>query len=242
MTYSKSRTHADWAVLVAQSHRLSDPGFRAEAFAFARQLCARARSNVERLVEDLSQAGYVFAFPDRAHVPDDGRSPEWISEFERLGVHLPIFLQVWIAEVGSVNLMGSHSSWPESGYSGLPPSKGGVWYTDPLVLELDREHLRSEYEDWCWRVNENGPAEAGPFQLEIAPDHIHKANVSGGLPYAIDTTSPSVDTLLLNARDCTSLFHHVHNAFVWGGFPGFAYIETQLPEPAASLCTNLLPL
>ncbi len=241
MNYSKSRMHTEWAFLVAQAHRLPDPEFRTTAVKLARQLCARARFNVERLVQGLSQGGYVFAFPDEVHVPDDGRASEWISEFERLGVYLPIFLQAWITEVGSVNLMGSHPSWPESGYSGLPPSNGGIWYTDPLVLGLDREYLKSEYEDWCWFVDKDGPAEAGPFRLAIAPDHIHKANVSGGPPYAIDTTAPSVDTLLLNARDCTSLFHHVHNAFFWGGFPGFAYIDAQLPEPAASIRATLLP-
>ncbi|HKB59037.1 MAG TPA: hypothetical protein VKC56_03235 [Gallionellaceae bacterium] len=209
---------------------------------FARHLCARARSNVEYLVQGLSQAGYVFAFPDEVHVPDDGQASEWISEFERLGVYLPIFLQAWITEVGSVNLMGSHPGWPESGYADLPPREADIWYADPLVLQLDREYLKSEYDDWRWFVEEDGPAEAGPFQLSIAPDYVHKANISGGPAYSIDTTVPAVDTLLLNARDCTSLFYHVHNAFLWGGFPGFAYLEAALPEPAASIRANLLPL
>jgi hypothetical protein len=206
VNYSQSRMHTDWAVLVAQAERLSDQAFRSEAFGFARQLCARARSNIERLVQGLSRAGYVFAFPDRAHVPDDGHSPDWVSEFERLGVHLPIFLQAWVAEVGSVNLMGSHPSWPESGYSGLPPSEAGVWYTDALVLELDRDSLESEYEDWRSRVEEDGRDEVGPFHLAIAPDHIHKANVSEGLPYAIETTVASVDTLLLTGASAPACF------------------------------------
>jgi hypothetical protein len=157
-------------------------------------------------------------------------------------VHLPVFLQAWAVEVGSVNLMGSHPSWPESGYSGLPPADAEVWYTDPFVLEIDADSLRSEYEEWCWQTKEYGSGETGPFHLDIAPDHIHKTNISGGPPYAVDTSLPSVDTLLLNARDCTSLFHHVHNAFAWGGFPGLAYMGSSLPEPAASLREKLVPL
>ncbi len=225
----------DWAVMVGQAHRLPDPGFKTEAMTIARGLCAEIRAKVEILVSELIATGYVFAFPDCVHVTNVGDLSEWNEAADHLGIHLPVFLQAWIVEVGSVNLMGSHPAWPKSAYSGIGTNGNDVWYTDALVLEVGLEHLRGEFEDWRLNAKEYGATEVGPFHWGLAPDYIHKANISGGLPYAIDMATPAVDTLLLNSPDCTSLFNHVSNAIWWGGFPGFRYIDATLPEIVVKL-------
>ena len=104
--------------------------------------------------------------------------------------------------------------------------------------------MEYQHNEWTWCVEQESLEVVGPFQLEFAPDHIHKANVSGGPPYAIETNAPTLDTLILNARDCSGLFYHVHvaNAFNWGGFPGFVHVDSGLPEPVLSLRKSLLPL
>lgn len=238
--YLRSKVRTDWGVMVSQAYRLSDKQFKTEAMKLARFFCARIRANVYQMTEVLSRSGYVFAFPNQVHVPYDGNALDWIAALENDGIYLPVFLQAWIAEVGSVNLMGSNPNWPKSGYSGIPNADADVWYTDPLVVEISESYLKSEYDNWRFQIDEQGQAEIGPFQLAIAPDHIHKANVSGGMPYAIDASSPSIDTLVLNARDCTSLFHHVANASAWGGFPGFNYIGDVIPEDVVTLRKNLV--
>ncbi len=158
----------DFAVMVGQPHRLPDPQFKTEAMTIARELCAEIRAKVEILVSELKAAGYVFAFPDCAHVTNVGDLSEWNEAADHLGIHLPVFLQAWIVEVGSVNLMGSHPAWPKSAYSGIGTNGNDVWYTDALVLEVGLEHLRGEFEDWRLNAKEYGATEVGPFHLETS--------------------------------------------------------------------------
>ena len=241
MTSSVSRLRTDWAVLAAQHYRLGEPTFREEAKEFARDVARRARENVERIIDVLAAAGYVFVHPDSVHrPPQDGKS-HWFRELEEKGVHVPLILEAWMIEVGSVNLMGSLPSWPLSGYHGIEAEGEGIWYTDPLVVELDAADVRAEFEEWELSVSEEGREAVGPFQVSIAPDHIHKANVSGGLPYSVDTSRPALDALLFNCRDYSSVFHHVANAFSWGGFPGFAYEATEPPRLIAEIRRKLVP-
>ena len=237
-----SRIHTDWAVLVGQSHRLRDSDFRFQAYQLAADVCATFRDAIRLAVLELSASGYVFAQPETVFVPASEGATEWLRELESLGVHLPTILQAWAAEVGSVNLTGSHPDWAESGYVGLISGQQGSWLADPLVLEIDREWAFSQYDEWRDAVDEDGAQEVGPFRFTISPDHIHKGNVSGGLPYSVATDAPSVDALLLNARDCTSIFYHVTNALAWGGFPGFAHIGAPLPASVGALRRRLAPL
>jgi hypothetical protein len=119
MNFSQGGKRTDWAVMVGQAYRLSDPVFKGKAFNLAREFCAEIRARVEILVLELKGAGYIFASPDRVHIASVGELSEWNRVAEHLAIHLPIFLQAWIAEVGSVNLTGSHPSWRKSAYSGI---------------------------------------------------------------------------------------------------------------------------
>src|SRR5258708_13204351 len=98
--------------MVGQAHRLPDPGFKTEAMTIARELCAEICAKVEILVSELKATGYVFAFPDCVHVTNVGDLSEWNEAAEHLQIHLPVFLQAWLVEVGSLNLMGSHPACP----------------------------------------------------------------------------------------------------------------------------------
>lgn len=234
----------NWASLVALDYRLRwDIGFRQEAHRIAREIMRTARENVERIVEHLVRIDYRFSEPDRIHLPPTKMATEWFADYESKGVYFPVSLQAWILEVGSVNFMGSHPNWPHPGYL-FQDSGAGVepWLTDPLVIDVPEDFIQQEYKDWQWRCDEDGSQQAGPFRIPIAPDDIHKANVSGGGPYEVPTELPAVDALVLNERHCVSLVSYLRMAFDWGGFPGFELIDERPAEFIASLKRGLLPL
>jgi hypothetical protein len=229
-----SRIHGDWSYLVSQSYKLVEPGFRKEVFQFASLMMARARVLIEGIVEDLLKEGYRFADPSRIHEPPDVGLLDCIKDFEQCEVYLPISLQAWLAVVGTVDLRGTHPGWPRPGYvfDDMSPTNDVV-YADPLVVYLSADYLGYLRREWEMNVRDEGARNVGPFNVSISPDHIHKANVSGGAPYEISTQTFAVDSLLFNERHCTSLTSYLRTSLIWGGFPGLEYSKYR--ETATAL-------
>lgn len=231
--------HVDWSCLVGESRRLREPAFRAEALRLSRRMMGRARDGIARIVDRLNAAGYRFVDPPRAHVGPEPGLEEWFRDQEARGIHVPMSMQGWLLEVGGVNLMGSHPEWPHPAYLFTQAETSeGVWYTDPLVVELSRESILEMHADWLYRRKEDGDYGAGPFRLEFAPDSLHKANVSGGPPYEVDAFEPLVDSLVHNDPRGQTFVAHVRDALAWGGFPGFRYIP-DAPEAAKRIAEPL---
>ncbi|MDY6937301.1 MAG: hypothetical protein SWY16_06510 [Cyanobacteriota bacterium] len=230
--YSLSRIHGDWALFVMQSHRLNDQRFCNEVLLFARQIMRRVRENIVRIVERLDADGYRFVDRNMAYKPPNPNTFEWIQILAEAGIYLPLSLQAWYLEVGSVNLMGSHPNWSKPGYLFDGEERtNDVWYTDPLfVTQMDEDYisylqdLRDEWRKYQ-ESNRYCRSKTYPFRIPIGLDRLHKANVSGGLPYEIDATLSKVDAFILNERNCTSFMGYIRLALQWGGFPGFLYIR-----------------
>jgi hypothetical protein len=170
----------------------------------------------------LARENYRFVEPQRVHTAPEAGTQEWIQEMEQKRVYLPISFQAWMLEVGSVNLMGSHPEWPKTGYA-FENETNDVTYADPLVVETSQSYFQYLHDEWLGAVEESGVGEVGPFSVDFAPDYFHKANISGGAPYALPAAAPAVDALVLYERGCVSFMRHVREAFWWAGFPGFAY-------------------
>jgi hypothetical protein len=80
--------------------------------------------------------GYVFRYPEQAHVFPLLDLDKRIEALEKHELTLPLLLRLWFELVGSVNLMGTHPKWSSSAYSTSDFSdETELWYTDPLVVE-----------------------------------------------------------------------------------------------------------
>jgi len=212
--------------MIGETFRYQYREFKTEALNHVRQVMRRVRKNIETIIANLSQDEYQFAFPENVLVPPDPNLFEWIGEYENKGIYIPLSLQAWLSEIGCVNLMGSHPKWEKPAYIFEDgPRTNDVWYTDPLVVFLTNDYVDYLYEEWKYHVEEKGLNEYGPFRLDIAPDHIHKANISGGLPFQVLADTPAVDAFLINERHCTSFLNYVRIAIARAGFPGFDYIN-----------------
>jgi hypothetical protein len=178
----------------------------ADAEEVCRLTMERARSNVGRLITMLPATGFKF------HRPDDElliairpAEVEELDRFEREVGPIPLALRVWMDIVGQVDLNGFNPSWD-------------IDILDPLVVQVPVDYVWSQYAMW-W--DDRGTEwDEGPFRVEIAPDWLHKANISGGAPYSMVVPDASVDSLLLWEPHQTTFVNYLRHSFEWAGFPG----------------------
>ena len=200
---------------------------RGSAEAVVREAMMRARTNVITIIERLREQGYRFGDPwndqgARApHAPPDDRTPAFVAWLEKRWGPIPMTARLWIEIVGDVSLLGTHPDWP----------KGLV--TDPLVVEFEykswpfaerdrraaRRHFKSEHDSWKFNLKEGG--DLGPFALDVAPDALHKTNISGGAPYGVLVPDASVDaTFRYDDGALLPFIEYLRLVFRCGGFPG----------------------
>jgi hypothetical protein len=145
---------------------------------------------------------------------------------EAAGGPMPISLRAWYEQVGGVSLNGSHPA--------INPkeSAGPSFPADPLEVAPLRE-----------LVNMIGIEEGeNKIGLWIAPDDLHKANVSGGEPYTITIPNASADAVFEYEWHNTTFVKYLRIAFQWGGFPGWEREKNPPREAIAKLSEGLLPL
>jgi hypothetical protein len=158
----------------------------------------------------------------RAHVPPPPDIHKRIADFETEYGTLPLSLRAFYAVVGEVNLIGRHPA--------IDPKDNTV-ATDPLVVyALDEGAV--EYDD----EDEEGES---PRAITIAPDDLHKANMSGGDPYEMAIPDLRADGELASERHGLFFVDYLRLSFRFGGFPGYDGIE-NVPAELAQLRAGLV--
>ena len=219
-----SRIHTDWAVLTAQNYRLSDMNFRIEVLGFAKQMMRKAGDEFKQIAEQLTGQGYRFASPEGPITAPDHDIADRIMDFQNRNVYVPIVLDAWLTEIGTVNLTGSHPEWSSPGYVFEDDTTTtNPLRTDAFVCEVTASYLDYLYDEW----QSLDADERSPFRIDFSPDYLHKANISGGPPYQLEARVPTIDSLVLNERHCTSFLGLVRLALRWRGFPGFEFISDE---------------
>lgn len=219
-----------WMELLGQGGRIRDePDDWAEAQAIAIATMARVRRNIERLRDGLPALGYRFKDPGRVlvSIPD---AREQVARVEAVMGPMPLALAVFWEMVGDVDLNGHHDSWPQE-------------LLDPLMVGLDADYFIATREDDIADAV-IGPDE--PFGLDFAPDPLHKANISGGAPYAIEVPNPAVDGLVLWEVHQTTFVNYLRTLIGMGGMGGFSSLvngglDPYRPEGMRELLATLEP-
>ncbi|PZS11307.1 MAG: hypothetical protein DLM55_01860, partial [Acidimicrobiales bacterium] len=117
---------------------------------------------------------------------------------------------------------------------------------DHLVIDTSVDYWQSEYEQW--EVDRGTEWDQGAFVLELAPDYLHKDEVSGGLPYAMASPNAGVDGLFLGEHHATTFTNYLRISFRLAGFPGWdrgeldgwAKNPKRLPPVLVDLAESLL--
>jgi len=225
-----------WAEMTSLGADLRDAPDWADAVAVARETMTRARTNVERLIELLPAGGYRFRQPREAVlVPPLADIDAQLQVFETKVGRLPLAVRAWYEHVGQVDLTGSHPDWDFE-------------YTDPLVLNTPLDYLAGEFE--IWEAEQGTEWDMGAFVVELGPDMLHKADVSGGTPYGIAVPNEGVDGLVLWERHQTTFVNYLRIAFAWAGLPGWdrgaldGWAQPSGPTPPLirEIADQLLPI
>ncbi len=180
---------------------------------------ARAAKVAESLKKSPLENKDVFDPPNK-------NTAEGLRKLESAaGGPLPISLRAWYEQVGGVSLMGSHDV--------INPIDQGPG--DPLVV--------ASLHELVGMIEMFGEDEDGGIGLWLAPDDLHKANVSGGSPYTITIPNAGADAPFENEFHNTTFVNYLRKAFEWGGFPGWEQSRNKAPhEFIAKLTEGLLPI
>ncbi len=204
-----------WNELQALGPEVRDSSHYAQALEVATETMRRVRRNCEIIVSRLNYMGYNFGkYPDGSiyqhqHEPLTHPSEALrasITELETEAGPLPISLVAFWQEVGAVDLIGAHPAWPNG--------------RDPLVIYSPDATLYELYED----------DEENELVGVLAPDDLHKDNVSGGHPYGFELPDDWADFSFLNERHNLLFVPYLRMAILeWGGFPGLDGAERFEP-------------
>jgi hypothetical protein len=75
-------------------------------------------------------------------------------------------------------------------------------------------------EEWEEQRRQPDPDLVEPFRLSLAPDYLHKANISGGAPYTIVLPFFGADPVFAYERHELPFVDYLRLSFRWAGFPG----------------------
>lgn len=210
--------HQAWDDLVRHAVFVSQhPDVVAEAQAVAEALMRRVRQNADAVRATLTQAGARLA---------DERAPAAFGETQRLVANtgpLPVALAAFWKVVGSIDLLPPYSRGDGYGYGECSLEAEGISLIalDPLSVDgVDADYLVDGFEENC-AESENDDVE--PLVFSVAPDYLHKQNISGGSSYQIELPPLNVfdalDPDVLNEAHATTLVGYLRACFEWGGFP-----------------------
>lgn len=218
-----------WNELLSLGSAVHQPQYFDQAQAVASETMRRVRRNCERIVNRLQSAGYRFGvyldgsrgyISDGPLIPPSQQSQIDIATLENQVGPIPLSLLAFWREVGAVDLVGMHPAWPS--------------LLDPLVV-YPPEAVLVDLEAW----QDHDASE--DFEGSLAPDILHKDNISGGEPYSVQLPDSSADFLLRYEQHELYFVPYLRVAILqWGGFPGLD--QNRQPFPfLANLLRHLEP-
>jgi hypothetical protein len=133
---------------------------------------------------------------------------------EITGAPLPVSLRAFWEVVGGINFVWDYERGgaPDLGVD-LPMEE-----MDPLCVDPP-EVVTRLFEEWEEQRSGVDPELADPFNLDLAPDYLHKANISGGGPYGIELPFLGADPVFANEAHQLPFVDYLRLCFRWAGFP-----------------------
>jgi hypothetical protein len=234
--YETGDVESVWSA--AESFARLNEDFRQEAEGVARLMMTRVRRNAEILAERLTQLGWKPLYGRMAGTPAERPFPGE-DQARALGAWpIPIALSAFWEIVGSINFVWDYYLGQEPDlFGGVPRLK-----LDPLCVD-GADRLPFLVEDWKDMIETGAVPVGGPFPLDLAPDHYHKANFSGGPPYGVMLPDDSGDPMFRGDDFAVRFVSYLRQSFRWAGFPGLALLQPnpRIADRVTELTKGLLP-
>jgi hypothetical protein len=210
--YLRGEHDAVWNEL--RSHEALGGDLLEEARAVAKETMKRVARGADLLSERLAALGWQPLYGELRTRP---RAEGWdvmrrIEEVTR--APLPLSIRAFWEVVGGVNFVWDYESGDaaELGVD-LPMDQ-----LDPLCV-YSPEDVTFLFEEWEEHRSGVDPEFADPFNLDLAPDYLHKANISGGGPYGIELPFLGADPIFAAEAHEIPFVDYLRLCFRWGGFP-----------------------
>jgi hypothetical protein len=146
--------------------------------------------------------------------PDDRAVFARIEEIS--GAPVPPTLLAFWRVVGGINWVWDYKAevaQPNLGFD-LEPEEHDALCVDALGV------ISYLFDEWIDENERYEPDLRHPLRIDLAPDYLHKANISGGAPYSIEASFPGADPLFADERHKLPFLDYLLLAFRWAGFPG----------------------
>ena len=221
--YLKGERAEVWKELVDLGAAALSDERAADALAVAYETMQRVEQNVQVLVRRLRAIGYKFA--NEPHTPPGKKSWKTIQKLNSEAGSIPLSLRAFYDVVGAVDFIGKHSAIDPMGAT-FAPDPLVVYGAEDALEELDGFELDADEE----------------MRIVIAPDDLHKANVSGGDPYSISVPAAVADAVVEFEPNSVHFVEYLRLVFAWGGFPGWKNGDAILPAEIKELREGLLPI
>jgi hypothetical protein len=177
---------------------------REEAFEVARETMRRVLHNSGLLIARLKDEGWM-PLSGVFHTPPSNEDVPVMAEIEaRTGALLPVSIKAFWEVVGGIDLIWDYNRQED------PPGLGldfGLTECDPVSVEPARV-VRYLFEEWDDSHDGIDPEVADPYRLDLAPDYLHKAAISGGAPYGVELPSGSAAFLAWTGARTSPTYMH----------------------------------
>ncbi|SEL33153.1 hypothetical protein [Streptacidiphilus jiangxiensis] len=186
---------------------------RAEAEQVAAMTMERVRRNAHNLTAALIARGWPVTL-DQALPGPASDVEEHLRHLEQItGTPAPPALAAYWRIVGTIDLV-PRDAWNAPFPPGVPEQ---LAVADPLEV-LDLPTAWFSVDEWQDESADLHPEIAGPLELMIAADYLHKANISGGAPYSVWLPYTGADPLVREEEHFLSFTDYLRRAFAGKGF------------------------
>jgi hypothetical protein len=199
-----------------KSHQHIGGYFYDEVLSVAEETMRRVARNADMLSERLRVKGWT-ALTGALRTPP---APNDVAVFERIEAitqsSLPPSLRAFWTVVGGIDWVWNYNreeNPPDLGVA-LPMPE-----MDPLCVDGAGAAVHV-FDTWEEQRDQPDPDLIEPFDLDLAPDAFHKANISGGPPYGVELPFFGADPLFANEPHRLSFVDYLRLSFHWAGFPG----------------------
>jgi hypothetical protein len=202
-----------------RSHERIDSGFRDEVTEVAEAAMRRVAQNADLITERLKAVGWQALsaeYHDLRTLPKSS-DLEVLARIEEIsGAPVPPTLLAFWRVVGGINWVRDYKAsvaQPNLGFD-LPPEEHDV------LCVYAPDSSTYFFEEWLDEKEQHEQDLLHPLRIVLAPDDLHKANISGDGPYCIEVPFLGADPLVADERHGLPFLDYLRVAFRWAGFPG----------------------
>ena len=226
--YNDGETHGVYSDIERLGEEAFSPSYYPEVEKVLIETFQRVRFNLEIIYKELKNIDYVFwtdkTGNDEALLKPFSNTDELldileqnIEPFGKLPVSLKMFYQI----VGSCNFAWNYQDDPNI-----------LWeMADPIQIAPLTDCV-SEVNDQYWLETMEEYIQDDDFgfaYLDLSADDLHKDNISGGAPYALQLNKgKSIDGKFLNEPNDTTFINYLRICFESCGFPGMSYADNKI--------------